>query len=175
MAASRTVPSTVVVGIGNPDRGDDAVGRAVARALRGRLPDHVGIVEADGEATALLECLEDVPEAYLVDACASGSPPGTIRRFDAAAEPLPQAAFGLSTHGFGLAEAIELARALGQLPGRCVVYAVEGQGFETGAPLSAPVERAVPGVVERLCAELAGADGPGLETAGGDGSCTKPR
>jgi hydrogenase maturation protease len=118
------------------------------------LPTDVDIVEADGEATALLAHMEGAEAAYLVDACASGAEPGTIRRFDAAAAPLPQVAFGLSTHGFGLAEAIELARALGQLPPRCVVYAIEGDGFDTGTPLSGAVAEAVPRVLERLCGEI---------------------
>lgn len=166
MAATRTR----VVGIGNPDRGDDAVGRAVVRRLLGRLPDGVEIVEADGEATALLARLDGAQAVYLVDACASGAAAGAIRRFDVATRPLPQGAFGLSTHGFGLAEAIELARVLEQLPPRCVVYAVEGGSFETGAPLSAPVAAAVPEVADRICAELAG-----VETVGGDDRCTKPR
>ncbi|GHD60483.1 peptidase M52 [Thalassobaculum fulvum] len=144
----------IVIGIGNPDRGDDGVGRLVARSLDGRLPADVEVVEADGEATALLAHMDGAEAAYLVDACASGAEPGTVRRFDAAAAPLPQAAFGLSTHGFGLAEAIELARALRQLPARCVVYAIEGAGFETGAPLSDAVAEAIPQVQERLCCEI---------------------
>jgi len=144
----------IVIGIGNPDRGDDGVGRLVAHSLRNRLPAGVEVVEADGEATALLAHMDGVEAAYLVDACTSGAAPGTVRRFDAAAAPLPQAAFGLSTHGFGLAEAIELARALGQLPQHCVVYAIEGAGFETGAPVSDAVAEAVPRVVERLCGEI---------------------
>lgn len=147
----------IVLGIGNPDRGDDAAGRAVVRLLRGAPPDGVEIVEQDGEATAVLAQLEDAAAAFVVDACASGAPAGTVRRFDVAAGPLPQAAFGLSTHGFGLAEAIELARALGQLPPYCVVYAIEGSSFDAGAPLSSTVAAAVVAVAERLRAEI-GAD-----------------
>lgn len=150
-AASRRI----VLGIGNPDRGDDAAGRRVARLLRRMMPDEVDVAEHDGEATALLARLDGATAAYLVDACASGAPVGTVHRFDASAAPLPQAAFGLSTHGFGLAEAVELARALGQLPARCIVYAIEGESFEIGAPLSPPVSAAVAEVVRCLRAEIA--------------------
>jgi hydrogenase maturation protease len=144
----------IVIGIGNPDRGDDAVGRAVARRLRGVLPGDVEVVEADGEATDLIARLDGKAEAWLVDACASGAAAGTVRRFDVGAGPLPQDAFGVSTHGFGLGEAIELAQALGQLPRRCIVYAVEGASFEIGAALTAPVADAVADVAERLRAEI---------------------
>lgn len=156
-----TRPRAMVIGIGNSDRGDDAAGRLVARALRGRLPPEVAVVEHDGEATALLACLEEAAVAYLIDACASTGRPGAVRRFDAAAAPLPQDASSLSTHGLGLGEALELARALGQLPARCVVYAIEAESFEAGEPLSPPVAAAIGEAVERICADL------GVEVPGG--------
>ena len=148
-----------MLGIGNIERGDDAAGRETARLLRGALPSHVAVEEQEGEATALVARLEGVAAAYLVDASVSGAPPGTIRRFDAAASPLPQGEFGLSTHGFGLASAVELARALGQLPPRCIVYAVEGASFEPGAGLSPAVAGAVATLAARLAAEITGGEG----------------
>lgn len=150
----------LVVGIGNPDRGDDGAGRAVARALRGVLPAGAKVTEHDGEATSLLALIEGADAAILIDACVSGAAPGTVRRFDAAAGPLPEADFAVaSTHGFGLAAAIELGRALGQLPARCIVYAIEGESFGTGAPLSPPVAAAVTEVVGRVGKEM-GAGSP---------------
>ena len=110
-----------------------------ATAARQALPDAIEVVEHDGEATSLLEWIGDADAAVLIDACASGAPAGTVHRFDAAAGPLPRDRFGLSTHGFGLAEAVELGRALGRLPPACVVYAIEGLSFEAGAPLSPAV------------------------------------
>jgi hydrogenase maturation protease len=147
-------PRRIVIGIGNPDRGDDAAGRSVARLLRPILPDDVAVTEHNGEATSLLAQLDGAGAAFLVDACASGGSVGTVYRFDAAAAPLPAGAFGLSTHGFGLAEGIELARALGQLPRCCIVYAIEGGCFETGAALSPQVLTSVMDVVRRLLAEI---------------------
>lgn len=149
----------LVLGIGNSERGDDAAGRETARLLRGTLPADVAVEEHEGEAMALVARLDGVAAAYLVDASVSGAPPGTIRRFDAAASPLPQREFGLSTHGFGLGSAVELARALGRLPLRCIVYAVEGASFEPGAGLSPAVARAVAVVAARLAAEIIGKGG----------------
>jgi hydrogenase maturation protease len=151
----------VVIGVGNPERGDDAVGRRVAQSLRGRLPSGVDLREHDGEATGLLACMDGAAAAYLIDACVSGAPAGTVRRFDVTAAPLPQDAFNLSTHGFGLAEAIELARALEQLPARCVVYAVEARSVVAGAPLSPPVAAAVDDVAGRIRSELMDAETEG--------------
>ena len=148
----------LVLGVGNVNRGDDGAGRAVARALRGVLGAHVEVAECEGQATGILAILETASAALIIDACASGAPAGTVRRFDVSQTPLPQAAFGVSTHGFGLHEAIELARALGQLPARCVVYAIEGAGFETGAPLSPAAAAAVSQVARQVSVELGGED-----------------
>jgi len=143
-----------VLGLGNPARGDDAAGRFVARRLRVEPPVGVEIVESEGEATALLDEIDGAAAVYLVDACVSGAPPGAIHRFDATAAPLPDLGSGLSTHGFGVSVAIELARALDRLPLRCVLYAIEGGSFDLGAPLSPPVAEAVAEVVRRLRAEI---------------------
>jgi hydrogenase maturation protease len=145
----------VVIGIGHPDRGDDAVGRLVAARLRARAPVGVAVIEEDGEATRLVDRLGQTEHAILVDAALSGAAAGTIRRFDAAHDPLPEGKPGLSSHGFGLAAAIELARALGRLPARCIVYAIEARSFALGEALSAEVDAAANVVVERVLAEIA--------------------
>jgi hydrogenase maturation protease len=147
--------SILVIGLGNTDRGDDAAGREVARRLREAGAEGADIVELGGEATALLAAFEGAEAVFLVDACLSGAPPGTIRRLDVAQAPLPRATFGLSSHGFGLAEALELAETLRMTPPTCIVYAIEAQGFEIGAPISAAVARSVDEVVGRLRQDIA--------------------
>lgn len=149
----------VVIGIGNDDRCDDGAGRAVVRRLRGRLPAHAELAELDGEATSLLAMLDGADAAILIDACLSDCVPGTVQRFDAARAPLPSARFNLSTHGLGLAEAIELARSLGQLPASCVVYAIEADSLEQGRTLSAAVAAAVDTVAARVQAEVSPVEG----------------
>jgi hydrogenase maturation protease len=144
----------LVVGLGNPDRGDDGAGRVVARRLLGRLPADVAVIEHDGEATGLLAQIEGADAVYLVDACASGLPAGGVRRLDASAAPLPEFLSDISTHGLGLAAAVELARALGVLPRRCVVYVIEGASFAAGAGLSPAVAAAVDEAAERLAGEI---------------------
>jgi hydrogenase maturation protease len=116
-------------------------------------PPDIEIIEHDGEATALIAHM-GAEQLFLIDACVSGTSPGTIHRFDVSFASMPAVASAFSTHGFGLAPVIELARALGQLPHRTIVYAIEGVSFETGAPLSPPVAAAVPEVVRRLYAEI---------------------
>ncbi|MCL2429296.1 MAG: hydrogenase maturation protease [Alphaproteobacteria bacterium] len=173
-------PRCIVIGIGNPDRGDDAAGPAVVRSLRDGVtaaPDldcrtapavpavRSVIIEHHGEATALIPEMTAADELFLVDACVSGAPPGTIHRFDVSTVPMPALASGYSTHGFGLAAAVELARALGLLPRRSIVYAIEGTSFDRGAALSPLVADAAAEVVWRLRAEI---DGEGTAPCGGD-------
>jgi len=141
---------TLIIGIGNPDRGDDGAGRAAVARLKTRLPKDIRVTESDGDATALLARFSEADDVILIDAAMSGAVPGTLGRFDAHEAPLPAARSGMSTHGFGLAEAIELARTLGQLPKRCVVYAIEGRSFAIGDRLSPDVEAGVEAAVARI-------------------------
>jgi hydrogenase maturation protease len=144
-----------VVGIGNPWRNDDAVGLAVARLLEGTLPEAVDVLEREGEPTGLIDSWEEVDTVWLVDAVSSGAKPGTVHRHDASEQELPAELFRTSTHHLGLAEAVELARAVGRLPRRTVVYGIEGANFETGETLSPEVEAAAARVAESVREEVA--------------------
>jgi hydrogenase maturation protease len=143
-----------VIGLGNAYRSDDAVGLAVARALHGTLPNDVEVLEREGEPTSLIDAWEGATAVWLVDAVSSGAAPGTIHRVDAACEAVPVAFARSSTHHFGLPEAIELARALDRLPGRLLVYGIEGASFDTGSRLTPEVERCVPLVVDAIREEV---------------------
>lgn len=144
----------VLLGVGNLDRGDDGAGRIAADLLRGRLPQEIDILEDTGEAASLLARLEDARAAVIIDACRLGAAAGRIRRFDVSSAPLPEGRFAASTHTVGLAAAIELARALKQLPARCIVYAVEGARFDAGVALSPPVAAAIRGLAPHIIKEF---------------------
>ncbi|HQF30290.1 MAG TPA: hydrogenase maturation protease [Hyphomicrobiales bacterium] len=137
----------LVIGVGNRLRGDDAAGPIVAERLA-----EMGIaaIERDGDGTRLLETMEGADEIVIVDAMRSGAAPGTIRRIDAVREPVPAGAFHYSSHAFGVAEAIETARAIGILPARLVLYGIEGARFDFGAPVDAAVAEAIAGVVSEI-------------------------
>ena len=144
----------VVIGVGNPHRGDDGAGPAVAQRLAAVRLAGVDVVRSDGEPASLLDAWRGRERAVVVDATSGAGPPGTIHRFDAGRSPLPVFLRHASTHSFGLAAAVELARVLGGLPPRLVVYGIEGRAFEPGAPLSPEVQRAIEDVLARLLREL---------------------
>jgi hydrogenase maturation protease len=110
-------------------------------------------IEHEGEGTSLMELWRGAGPVIVVDAITSGSVPGTVRRFDVLLESLPGQIFNVSTHAFGLVEAVELARALKQLPARLVVFGIEGKRFKVGAKPSGEVQKAVPDVVDRVLEE----------------------
>jgi hydrogenase maturation protease len=145
---------TLIIGLGNEYRRDDAVGLVVARRVREAAPESVRVLEESGEGAGLMESWQDADAVILIDAVHSGAKPGTLHRLDAHAQPIAKKFFRFSTHAFGVAEAVELARALGRLPPRLIVYGVEGKRFEAGVGLSPEVEAAVQAVVERVLAEV---------------------
>lgn len=140
----------LVIGAGNEWRGDDAAGVVVARRLGRRPVPNVDVIEAPGDSGGLIDAWRGHQALILIDAMRSSSPPGAVHRLDVSAEGVP-ARFGLhSTHAAGVAEAIEIARALRRLPSKAVVYGIEGARYEAGAALSPAVEAAVPEVIEAV-------------------------
>lgn len=145
---------SLVIGIGTPDHGDDAAGLLVAEGVRAvSSPRTVTVRELVGDQLALLDLWAGVREVYVVDAVRSGAPPGTVYRFDGA-EHLTSQFASKSTHAFGLADVVDLARALGGLPARLVGYGIEGMQWQLGDPVSPQVMAAVETVIRRLCLEL---------------------
>lgn len=162
----------VVLGIGNPFRGDDGVGPAVLDLLAGRVPAGVRLVASDGEPTRLLEQWRDAATVVVVDAATGGGPPGSVRSLLLRpGDPAPLgAAGGTSSHGLGLAGALALAAALGSAPGEVVVHAVEAGCTAHGTGLTPAVRQAAAVVAGRVLAGLATAATPHEDQApaGGD-------
>lgn len=141
-----------VLALGNADRGDDGLGPAVAARLHGRLPAGAELRVCGGDALGLIEGWVGLAALICADASAPAGEPGRIRRLETAMDEL--VAEPASCHGFGLAEALALARVLGLAPPRLVVYAVEGRSFRIGAPLSAEVAAAAEAVAGRILGEV---------------------
>lgn len=132
--------SALVVGIGNLSRGDDGVGPLVAaRVARLDLPD-VEVVVHD-EPLALLEHLATHEDVVVVDAATvRRGRPGTVHVVQVGSTPLPLGSAASGSHGLGVAEAIELARALCRLPKRLTLVGVEAQVFDVGAAMTDRVQ-----------------------------------
>lgn len=143
---------TRVIGIGQSAAGDDHAGIAIARALRQQqLPAGVEIHEITDPAR-LVELLEGIQRAILIDAVVSDNRPGNIQCLtpeDLAASPSTP----LSSHGMSVADAIGLAHTLAPAAARCDVYII---GITIEPPtryrhaMSAAVAAAVPRAAARI-------------------------
>jgi len=152
-----TAPSqgVLVQCIGNPDRRDDGAGIAVADRLAGCLPDRAKLLRRSGDMLALIDDWDDCAALVCVDAIASLGSPGTIHRLDLSCESIPSDMMPMSSHAFGLGEAIALARSLGSAPGRIVIFGVEGTDFSDGVGLSPKVSQSIDPLATRVIGEVA--------------------
>jgi hydrogenase maturation protease len=138
-----------IIGCGNRLRGDDGAGILVAEKLR-----KLGVAAGarTGEAADLIEAWTGADDVIVVDAVVTGAPVGTVQVWNGQ-QPVASLSTGGSTHGFGVTEAIELARVLDLLPTRLRVYGIEGRKFELGTEISTEVQHAVEDVVRRIIAD----------------------
>ncbi|MEP6774838.1 MAG: hydrogenase maturation protease [Chloroflexota bacterium] len=158
---SPAFPALVIVGVGNEYRRDDAAGLLVARLLKNQLvaskppsgyppatsPDldmtEVSVVECTGGSLELMDAWAGAHTVVLIDAMSSGADPGTVFRFEAHKKPIPGCLFHYSTHDFNIADTIELARLLGKLPPKVIIFGIEGADFGHGEGLSEDMAAAV--------------------------------
>ena len=143
----------LVIGVGNAYRSDDGVGIHVIRRLKEMNIAGLTLVESAGEGAALMATWKGADAVILVDAVRSSGSPGLIHRLDAYDRNIPSDFFHYSTHAFSVAEAVELARALGELPSRFVIYGIEGVDFSAGTTLSPQVAHAADQVVRNVPGE----------------------
>ena len=144
----------LIVGIGNEYRGDDGVGLQIASQIRAKHLDHVTVLETSGEGTALMDAWEGYECVILVDAISQEAAAGTRVKIDAGKKIVPAKYFRFSTHAFGVAEAIALARTLHSLPPRLLLYGIVGASFSTGSALSRAVQESARDTVETLVTDI---------------------
>jgi len=151
----------LVIGCGNLLRGDDAAGPVLIRRLADRgLPEGVLGVDAGTGGMDVAFRMRAVPRVILVDACASGSEPGTL--FEVPATELgnlPPLA-GINLHAVRWDHAIAFARWLleDDYPADVTACLIEGERFEVGGALSPKVDAAIDRLVDLLLAKLTPAE-----------------
>ena len=108
----------LIIGTGNRFRCDDAVGPLLADRLAYR---GLKTLEHSGEGTGLINSWAPYRKVLLIDATSSNARPGTIHRINAIEQDLPIDLFHYSSHQFGIAQAIEMARTLAQTSRQALV------------------------------------------------------
>jgi hydrogenase maturation protease len=151
-------PKALVIGIGNEFRGDDAFGLCVAREVRALNLPGIEVIEHHGEGASLMELWKGHRAVMIIDAVKSGVAPGTLYRLDASQGKIPATILTQSSHEFGVAQAIETARALGMLPPSLILFGAEAAQFELGSPMSPQLENHVQIVSSKIVEELRSLD-----------------
>ncbi|MFI9025221.1 hydrogenase maturation protease [Streptomyces sp. NPDC053560] len=147
-----------VIGVGNAFRHDDGIGPAVVQRLRERalgrpLPPSVRLAECEGDPGRLIALWDGMELAVVIDAAhAEPGHPGRVHRISLTTSHLPPPP--TSSHGLGLGEALQLSEALGRLPGRLLVLAVEGADHSIGTGLTQAVADTVEPLTDAVEAEI---------------------
>lgn len=150
----------IVIGIGQSLRGDDAAGPAAVRQWQSAFPETASRPEVRVETLelpglALLDYLDGMEAALLVDAIQSADPPSSLRRFTLR-EAIGFTSAARSAHGWGAAETLQLGYALNPSLRQCrlILLGVCGHHFEMNAPLSPEVEAALPYAAQEIEKEV---------------------
>jgi len=138
---------TIIIGVGNILRQDDGIGP--------RIVEHLDSIDLNGKATlvdggvdalALIDYIKDYRNAIIIDAVNMGLDPGEIRVFTPDEAVLNTRWDSLSTHGFGLAEVLNLVRELG-VETNLKIVGVQPKETAFGEYLSKEVSKQIDGII----------------------------
>lgn len=150
-------PHTLIIGCGNLLRGDDGAGPVLVRHLwEAGLPRGVRCADGGTGGMDVAFQMRGVQNVILVDACRSGSTPGSLFRLPAEeVEQLPPLA-GINLHAFRWDHALAFAHWLlkDDYPNKITVYLIEASETGFNDRLSEPVEAGVRNLCKLLIEEL---------------------
>ena len=130
--------------------GDDSLGLEIIKRLeaRGGCPCPLRSL---AHPLALMEILETAGAVLLVDAVSSHMPPGSLHWVPLSSSEIEiRTLASLSSHGWGFAQTLELANALGRRIPRLVILGIEIGTVGVGEPRSPAVEQTMEMVLERF-------------------------
>ena len=144
-----------IFAVGNSFYGDDGIGAAVLDEIRQN--DHfpgADLVDVHTDALALLDHLVGGETNVIVDAAQMGLEPGAAVVFRPDEVRMKIKSDHLSMHGFGLAEAFDLAAQLDRMPADVLIVGVEPERVEINQGLSDVVKKTLPRIISLIQAEV---------------------
>jgi hydrogenase maturation protease len=136
-------PATLVIGLGNPLRGDDGVGVRVAHLL------------ATQPLPPIVNQIEGRRRVVFVDAADVGRSPGEFACFSLDEAQLLGDDRHLTIHAAGLRDALLLGQALDILPEEIIIFGVQPANLEWDSALSPEVEAILPKLIAAVLEETA--------------------
>ena len=147
----------LVLGVGNPILSDDGVGIHVARQLKEMNLPGVTVEELAASGLELLDIVIGYDEVAIIDAIQTeGGKPGEF--YELEERDFEKSIHGSSPHGINIATALALGRKLvpEDMPKEVVFFAIEAKDLVNVCERLTPeVEKAIPGIVDRVARELA--------------------
>ncbi len=146
----------LILGLGNLLCCDDGVGIvALSRLAQGyQTPEGVLMMDGGTLGLSLLPYLQDARRVILVDAIAAKAPPGSPVRLTG--EDVAHAVLHrLSPHQVGVADLLDGARILGDVPDEVILVGVVPESMELSIERTPDVEAAIPDLVARVVQEAA--------------------
>ncbi len=151
-----SVPSIVILGVGNMLMSDEGVGVHTVAALEKEydFAENVRCVDGGTSTNELLGDLENLDHLIVIDAVSAGIEPGDMVRLEGAAVP---AAFTtkLSPHQVGISDLLATLTFMGRAPKNVLLLGVEPVRLTLDMDLSPKVLARVPELCAQVVEELA--------------------
>ena len=144
-----------IIGCGNLNRSDDAVGVVIAQRLQQFLSEHpcsnVRVYDCGTAGMEVMFQARGSKSLVIIDACKTGSEPGAVFKVPGSElEALPEPSYNL--HDFRWDHALAAGRKIfkDDFPEDVTVYLIEAENLSLGLELSPVVERSADIVFEEV-------------------------
>lgn len=153
----------LVLGLGNILLKDEGVGVHIARQLQDiALPGNVEVIDGGTAGLDILLSQKNLDKLVVIDTTRAGKKPGTIYKTRFKAEEMDKLTgiFGqgkdlkISSHQFGLIEALAAAQMCNCAPREIVIIGVEPKEINCGLELTEQVSQRMPEVVKMVLEEF---------------------
>ena len=143
---------SMIAGIGSP-HGDDRVGWEIANLIQSRASDGGASIHLVRTPDALLDCLEDVQELLICDACQGAGEVGSVHQWEWPCKELESICWS-GTHTLSLPAVLALAQQLERLPSSVRIWGVEVQQVQPDQAMSNVVMTGAKIAADSICKTL---------------------
>lgn len=153
----------LVLGLGNILLKDEGVGVHIAKQLQGlALPDNVEVVDGGTAGLDMLMMQESSYKLVVIDATKAGGKPGAIYKAEVKGPDIDKLAktfspwkdLKISSHQFGLIEALAAAETCNCAPSEIVIIGIEPKQVDYGLELTEEVKQKVPAIINKVLEEI---------------------
>ncbi len=145
---------TIVIGVGNDFRSDDAAGLYISRKLRKSLKNNFTYTEITGDGSELIYLWKGFDNIIIIDAVYDRNSTGKLYKIDLVNTNIPKNLSISSSHLFSIPQAVESAKAINALPNKIVLYGLSVKNFKLGNIISEEIKKAADKAVNRIIKDL---------------------